>query len=350
MSKPVVIIADIDKEYLAPLELKVIEELGDKVDLEVISDPDYFESYFSDPRKAELLIVGESLYSSEIQKHNLGNIFVLTEKATSGETGDPNVSKIFKYASLKEIFSEIMFASSSALLGDSAVDRKTQVVICYSAVGGAGKTTMALGVSAGLTQAYKRVLYIDAEHIQNFHYYLADKSYASDKVYHELNSKNDQIYNNIRSHIRHEKFDYLPPFRASLSALNVEYAVFFNLIKDVKASKDYDFIVVDVDSVFNGEKASLFGLADKVLVLLTQDEYSAFKTDALTNSINCSDTDKYLFVCNKFEVEEKNALSDDKKSKVTVSEYVENIEDCGALTVKRMLDIDGFKKITYALI
>lgn len=348
MGKPVVIIADADEKYLMPLELKFIEELGDKIELEIITDQAYFKEYFSVPQKAEVLILGETWYSREIQKHNLANIFVLTEQAVAGETGELNINQIFKYTNLKEIFNEIIFKASN-LLSDNAANRKTQVVLAYSAIGGAGKTTVALGISACLAQAYKRVLYIDAEYMQNFQYYLADKTYASDEIYHELSDKNDQIYHNIHSQIRNEKFDYLPPFRASLSSLNVSYSFYAHLINTIKATKDYDFVVVDVDSVLNDEKTMLFGVADKVLVLVLQDGYAAAKTDALLNNINCSDTEKYLFVCNKFKKNGASALPEDKKTKVAISELVEWIGDADALTVERMLGVEGFQKIAYAL-
>lgn len=349
MGKPVIIIADTDEKYLMPLELKFAEELGDKVELEIITDPAYFKEYFSVPQKAEILVVGEALYSREIQKHNLANIFVLTEQASAGETGELNISTIFKYTSLKEIYNEIMFMSGD-LLGDKGLSRKTQVVMVYSAIGGAGKTTVALGTSACLSQAYKRVLYIDAEYMHSFQYYLTDKTCAPDEIYRGLSDQNSQIYNHIRDIIRNEKFDYLPPFCASLSSLSINYSFYVHLIKTIKESKDYDFIVVDVDSVFNDEKAALLGIADKVLVLVLQDHYSTLKTDVLLTNINCSDTEKYLFVCNKFQKGGANALSEDKKSKVAISEFVEYIGNCGALTVENMLAVEGFQKIAYALI
>ena len=44
MSKPLIVIADMDENYLSILEKKFLKELGDRADLEIISD---FLQHFS---------------------------------------------------------------------------------------------------------------------------------------------------------------------------------------------------------------------------------------------------------------------------------------------------------------
>mgnify|MGYP003178808683 CR=1 FL=1 len=66
MSKPLIVIADMDTAYLAELENKFLVELGDRAELEIISDPEYFEQFFSNPVTAEIVAVktgySESVY------------------------------------------------------------------------------------------------------------------------------------------------------------------------------------------------------------------------------------------------------------------------------------------------
>ena len=115
MSKVRVIIADTDINYIIPLQLKFAEEFFDAIDLEVISDRSYFEKLFAVPQKADILIVSEELYDSSLQRHNVSNIFLMTEQYEEGQTAELNVNRIFKYTSIKEIFSEITGKSASAL-------------------------------------------------------------------------------------------------------------------------------------------------------------------------------------------------------------------------------------------
>ena len=55
MSKPLIIIADTDELYLQNLERKFLEEFDDQIELEIISDPVYFEQRFETPVSVEIL-------------------------------------------------------------------------------------------------------------------------------------------------------------------------------------------------------------------------------------------------------------------------------------------------------
>lgn len=348
MSKPIVVLADLDFRYLAPLELKLVEELYDKIELEVITDKEFFNEYFSIPRTIEILIISEDLYGLSMQRHNILNMFVLSENMDTGKTEDLSFNKIFKYSSTKEIFNEIMHTSHSDLLEEKQASNETQVIMVYSAIGGAGKTTVALGVSACLTQNHKKVLYIDAEYLQNFQNFLSNKVFLPNDMYRDLRSENEKIYFNIKQAIRNEEFDYIPPFCAAIPALNIKYSMYANLIVKVKESKDYDYIVVDLDSVFNDEKAELLSLANKVLIIVKQDSYSVFKTKILLNNIDCKDSDKYIFLCNAFKNDKKNAILQENE-KIEINQYIGFINDVSTLTIDNMLKIEEFQKIAYML-
>ena len=104
MGKTTIILADTDEKFLAPLEIKFLEELDDNAVLEVITDPAFFEEYFSSPKSASVLLVSEELYTSALQRHTINNIFVLSENTEEGRTEDLIITKIFKYTSPKDIY------------------------------------------------------------------------------------------------------------------------------------------------------------------------------------------------------------------------------------------------------
>lgn len=350
MSKPIVLLADLDDKYIASLELKFIEELYDKIDFEVITDKEYFNEYFSLPRTIEILVISEELYNTEIQKHNISNVFVLSENTFVGGTEDLSVTRIFKYTSTKEIYNQIKFKSNSYFFQEDLESKETQIIIVYSPIGGAGKTTVAMGVGACLAQNNKNVLYIDAEYIQNFQYFLSKKMTIENDAYREMRSEDEKIYFKLKKYIRHELFDFLPPFCAELSSLNIKYNMYINLIKMAKESKDYDYIIVDMDSVFNAEKADLFGVADKVLILVKQDKCSAFKMEMFLNNINCKDGEKYNFICNAYKNIEKNCIIDNNnKSNFFVDEYINFIDNATELSIDMMVKNDEFQKLAYML-
>ena len=326
MAKPRIIIADTDVNYIIPLQLKFVEDFFEKVDLEIIADAQYFDTLFSTPQRAEILIVSEELYSQAMQRHNISHIFVMNEQYEEDQTADLNINHIFKYTSIKEIFNEITGKSADVLKINSAAKQETQVILFYSASGGTGKTTTAMGVSASLTKNYKRVLYINASRLQVFHHMLDNhSSITAADVYAKLASASDNIYSEIKHVVRQELFSYLPPFKAALMSLGLNYSIFEKIISSAKKSGDYDFIVVDADITFDEDKATLLNIADKVIVVVKQTLASVLATNILVSNINGANADKYIFICNDFDKEDDNALiSPNVALKFTVSDYIDH--------------------------
>ena len=216
MARPRIIIADTDNNYIFPLQLRFVEEFFEQVDLEIITDADFFNEMFATPQKADILIVSEELYDYSLQKHNIGNIFLMTEQYEEDQTDQLNLSRIFKYTSIKEIFNEITGKSSTTLKVDTSKKKEPQIVLVYSASGGVGKTTVALGMAACLTQNYKRVLYINASWLQTFQRMLENQvSISVNDVYAKLANPSENLYSEIKHVLRKELFTYLPPFKAS---------------------------------------------------------------------------------------------------------------------------------------
>ncbi|WP_289698723.1 AAA family ATPase [Bacteroides acidifaciens] len=326
MAKPRIIIADTDVNYIIPLQLKFSEDFFEKVELEIVTDNEYFETLFSTPQRADILIVSEELYSQSMQRHNISHIFVMNEQYEDEQTADLNVNHIFKYTSIKEIFNEITGKSADVLKLDKASKQETQVVLFYSASGGAGKTTVAMGVSASLTKNYKRVLYINAARLQVFQHMLENHSaITAAEVYAKLATSTENIYSDIKHVIRKELFSYLPPFKAALMSLGINYSVYEKIIVSAKKSGDYDFIIVDADVSFDEDKAALFNIADKVMVITNQSLASVLATNILVANINGASAEKYIFICNDFDKEEDNALiSPNVALKFSVSDYIDH--------------------------
>lgn len=236
MSRPRVIIADEDRGYIIPLQLKFVKEFFNQIDLEIITDRQYFLELFSKPQKAEILILSDALYDPSLQKHNIGYIFVMTEQNEESGTEELNINRLYKYTSVKEIFNEIVGKSRGALHIESDEKQETQIILVTSANGGTGKTTIAMGISAFLSQYYKkRVLYLNAGRLQNFQYMLDnDTPVTSPEIYSKLQNPTNQIYEEIKHVLRKESFSYLPTFKAALMAVGLEYSVYRKIALSAK--------------------------------------------------------------------------------------------------------------------
>lgn len=352
MAKPRIIIADIDVNYIVPLQLKFVEEFFERIDLEIISSERYFEELFGTPQKADILVVSEDLYDSSLQRHDIKNIFLMTEKSEDEQTDDLNITKIFKYTSIKEIFNEITGKSSEELKIKIKDKKETQVVFVCSASGGTGKTALAMALSACLIKNYKKVLYINAGYLQSFQRLLENGTpITTPDVYTKLISGDENVYDEIKHVIRKEVFYYLPPFKAALISLGLSFNVYEKIIMSAKRSNDYDYIVIDSDAAFDENNARLLNLSDKVVVVTEQTYAAVYATNIFVSNINGITTDKYVFVCNNFDNEKENALiSPNIKMKFAVNDYVEHITHFDQLSCEELAKDKGIQKVAFLVL
>lgn len=352
MAKPRIIIADTDVNYIMPLQLKFVENFFEKVDLEIITDADYMKELFSTPQRVDILVISEDLYDQALQRHSITKIFLMTEQYEEEGTADLRVIRMFKYTSIKEIYNEITGKSAEILRVKTVGKKETEIVLVYSACGGTGKTTVALGISACLTKNYKKVLYINADYLQSFQYLLENSTpISASDVYAKLSNSVDCSYMDIKHVIRKELFSYVPPFKAALMSLGLQYSVYEKLAVMAKKTNEYDYIIIDAEAAFDEEKARLLNLADKVIIVTNQTRLSVCATNHLVANINGVNDEKYIFVCNDFDKEAENALiASDINMKFTVSEYIDHFGHYERMKLEEFTRESGIQKVSFLII
>lgn len=349
MKKPRIVIVDEDYNYLIPLQLKFVEEFFDKVNLEIITDHDYFEQVFETPQDIEILVVSEEFYSPDVHRHNIARVFVLMEQHEVGQTDELNITRLFKYTSVKEIFNQIVSKSIDVLNIKQDSRKEPQLILVYSSEGGTGKTTIALGLAACLAKSYKRVLYINAARLQTFQHFLVNPTPISNtEVYAKLTHADDTIYREISHVIRNEDFSYLPPFKASLLSLNLPYSVYEKIAVSAKKSYDFDYVIVDCDTVFDEEKTRLMNLANRVVIVTRQTNSSVYATNRLVENINGLSAEKYLFICNDFQKNKDNSLiSPNMEVRFTVNDYIDHYNHYDQMEVEDFAKDSGMQRMSF---
>lgn len=354
MKKPRVIIADTDAAYTVPLQLKFVEEFFNQIDLEIITDRTYYETLFSAAQSVDVLIVSEELYSDGLQRHDIRHTFLMQEETDRGETtASLLVNRIGKYSSMKEIFNEIVGKSAPTFdFGEDGKKAEPRIILVTSAAGGVGKTTVAMGLCAALTKSYKRVLYLNADRLQNFQAKLSNPSpITANDVYTKLLTGGKNRFADIHHVVREEGFQYLPPFKAALMSLGLPYQIFEQLAVSAKESKDYDFIVVDADSTFDEEKARLIDIADKVIIVTDQSRAAVFATNRLYESISDAGGEKFLYLCNNFDRDSDNALTDPSlRLRFSINEYLQHFGGFDKKDLDALSKEKDVQKLAYLLI
>lgn len=346
MGKLRIILAETEETVLAGLEYKFLYELRDTADLEIISDENYFREFFSTQQKADILVCGQNLYSKELKRHDIGKVFVLCEDTSSGRTAELDIERVNKYSNPKAVMDQILSGTSLGRTKNDPI-----IVLTYSANGGAGKTTVAMGICAAMVKDFKRVLYINAERINTFQNKLHAATNIPNALINELSNPGKDIYQKMKHVIRKDGFDYLPPFSHAISSMGLPFSVYEKFAESAKESKDYDVIVIDTDSVFDEQKASLISKADRVVIIVNQTRASLFAANSLLSNLNCNDTTKYFFVCNAFSPDKKNALlSTEEKPRFVVSENIAYIDEIESLELSQLAQRGDIQKTAYLLI
>ena len=211
---------------------------------------------------------------------------------------------------------------------------------------------MAMGVAACLAQNYKRVLYINAARLQNFQYLLDNTTViSSPDVYGKLTNPTDRIYDDIKHVIRKEIFSYLPEFKAALMSLGVNFSIYEKIAISAKNSGDFDYIVIDVESAFDEKTTRLIDIADKTIIVMNQSLSGVYATNSLVANINGANTEKFIYVCNKFDGDKFNALiSPEITIKYSVNEYIENYHNNEKLKCDELSSKNEIRKVAFLII
>lgn len=350
MEKRRIVIADTDIDYIFHLQYKFVLQFDDSIDLEIITSEAYFDEMFSSLQKIDVLIVSDFLYSNSLHRHSIDTIFILSEKQTINTDDIADVYYVYKYNNISEIMNYFI-AKSKGALQNTEKKAETKIILVTSANGGTGKTTIALSLCAYISSNFKKVLYFDAEELQTFQYNIANRTTinSTDMIF-ALSQDTTDIYMGLRQFIRTEKFSYIPPFKASLLSLGLKKNIYGKIACGAKKSNDYDYILIDSDSVFDKEKTELITLADTVIILTDQSENSVLSTNQIMEEITNSSSDKYIFVCNKYEFSKENAiLENNELLRYSISGHVSFIESCSSKNIVELSAHPDIKKIGYLL-
>lgn len=349
MSRSKIVIADTDEKFLLPLELKFLSELNDEVDLEIITDPAYFQLYFSQPKNIDVLMTSEDFYTPELRNHNIGTTVVMLEKKARAEFDGRGIYTINKYSSINDLYNFIFAIDDN--ISKENTPKETKVVLVSSASGGTGKTTIAMGLCESLNNRYKKVLYIDAENMNSFQYWMKSNTTIPVTTGVAIGAGGDEAYDSVKSLICKEGFEYLPSFATSLMSMNVDLSIYEKIIEGAKLENQYDVIVVDTDASFNFEKLSLIAKADKVFMVTTQSKASAYCLGQFTKNVSCNNDDKFVFICNDYKENEYDSFSEPSiKHSYEISEYVDHIDNIDRMDIHKLGEETDINKLSFLVI
>lgn len=313
-----------DIRYIEKLSLTFLEGLKDEVDLEVITDMDYFKEYAAVPRKIDVLIINENFISDDIMKQNIKLTVLLRTQEHFLEK--ENTFSIYKFTPLQEIYYKILGKINNIFTwyDDNRNEVETSLVMVYSPIGGSGKTTVAMALSAVLSELGKKVLYLNTETIQNFQSFLDCKDCIANGFERKIAMHDENLMSNFRGAVGTEGFDYVKPMRYSTVSYGIKPENYLYFIDRLTGMNFYEYIILEVPTAFDEYTSTLMEKSSAVITVLNQDSQAVYKAEKFLENIDYTDSNKFKFVCNKYKYKDDNhILKSNILSKCTVTEYVD---------------------------
>ncbi|SEF78935.1 CO dehydrogenase nickel-insertion accessory protein CooC1 [Eubacterium ruminantium] len=221
-------------------------------------------------------------------------------------------------------------AGASVQAAKPAGGYKTKLIMVHSATGGAGKTTVALGVSRVLSRNGKKVLYICTSGYQSFGTLMKERARTD-----ASNISGCMNAGDLEKYIVHSDFDYIPEIK--INGISPKCCIpeskYIGLIDSILRTEKYDAVIVDTESTISELNRHLIEESDQLLVVTRQgrQEYSA--TTGFVSLISTIALSKCIFICNNYDKFEYDAATREGEfDNIEISGFVEHFRNYDALS------------------
>lgn len=166
------------------------------------------------------------------------------------------------------------------------MEKKTRIIAFANNKGGSGKTTSCANIGYSLAQLGKKVLLIDGDMQLNL-----SLSYFSEDEVLEMAAGEKNLYyaikkqEDLRDYIVHTPYDNLDLIPSSMLMSGMEYELFTkwqrefilrSCLKTIKASGEYDYILIDAPPTLGGWVMNILCASDYVIMPVEASPWGLF--------------------------------------------------------------------------
>ena len=394
MKKQRIILATAEENCAISLQMQLLESMGEKIQLEIVTDIAYFRQLFREPQKAWLLMVATRFYAETPRPQPVDHLIRLTDiEAEDG--GRPRDCLVwYKHADVcrrvQELLSQVeeeempeeplsksedreeisekqVWAAQEIEREEAnwlrreeerpeageetgeALRKETEILVVSSASGGVGKTTVSLALAACLAQMGERVLYVDAEQLNSFQWRMTDPGSLSGEACMALRTGNG-TWEQWEGEIRREEFDYLPPFAAPLDMLGLDGRAYEQVIRSAAESQVYDRVLVDLGNLEGESRRRILEQAGRVLLISGQGMDSAYALSILAQAMECANEEKYTFLCNDYRKEQPDAFLGGRiRASFLLEERIRHVEGIEEQSLREMGENEDVRRLAEKL-
>ncbi|KAB3537228.1 AAA family ATPase [Alkaliphilus pronyensis] len=284
-------IVDTDLDYLNALENYLMNSFSQRFQVSFFTQPDYLlKELKKEDSKIDILLINSQLYCDTLSKKNIGIVILLIEELLT--TSLDNLPCVKKYQPGNQLMANLINIYVDAFPNQFLKPNKngnTSVIGVYSPVGGSGKSTVAILTAYALAQEGKRVFYLNLENIPSICSFIdCTPSHNMSNLFYYLRNKKKNLLLKIEG-IRQLDIGlgvyYFPPIEKLTDLEEVTSEELIYLIKELKNSNQYDYIIIDFDSTYNRDKRNQMNVCDKLLLVLNQTTVTNVKASILIKEL-----------------------------------------------------------------
>lgn len=273
------VLVDSDKQYVDRLLNSIVSDYEDKIEVLAYTSP---EQLMEDKhaRGDVYLISSEYMFDKNDFPAGCGIAYFTESKEIKSFHGEKAIAK---YQRLNDIYTQVLnlYAESSGIVMDDHKNNgQISIYIITSGVGGAGKTTISVGIAQYLAMQGKKVLYISLEALGNtdVHFVRGTQGDLGDIIY-MLKSKKNNISLKLKSIIQK---DFMDVYYISSSENPYDLESFTQddvkaLIDEIQALDGYDCLVLDTDSSIDEKYIELLLKAEKIVYVDVDSRAAIYK-------------------------------------------------------------------------
>lgn len=301
-------------------------ENGNKYTAKIFTNLDSFRENTRN-QKQHILLTDADVNSEDVKVFE--QIIKISDTNNQSESGN---LVLFKYQPLKDLMSQVIahyYMQSGKAVRIVDGKQRESVITFYSASGGTGKTLFSLCLAKHLALLEKKVFYLNLELLHTTYLYFKEEKPSSAEVLYYLKNNPERLVPKIESLKSRDALSNIDYFALPTNPEEMEIITrneVETFIQALKQTKNYDYIIIDLDSSLHVRNSTSLDISDEIFWILSTDETSFERTknmlDKDLHNINL-DHSKVHFILNKvgsgnfdgfntynFSIEEKIAFRD----------------------------------------
>ncbi|MHB9094688.1 MAG: P-loop NTPase family protein [Eubacteriales bacterium] len=291
MYKIRLVLADRDGKYLDKLTEFINSSFLSRIKVSSYTKVDLLEEYLSSGEKTDVLLAHPDFLCRAPEGYgNIELVLALSDGSTNGrisgykcihkyQPGDKLVNRLIN------LYSEVNVNIAQLVTGNY----DTQLVSVYSPCGGAGKTSVVLGLATRLSELGVSVLCLSLEGINSLVSTLSSTGNAAmTHIFLSLAEQADTLPAKVEAFKTTDssrKIDFLEPPECFIELSELKNRDLRSLLQGLKQMGKYEFILVDLESAAGEQALTVFHHSDKVVLVQVPDSICRLKTEGFLSQV-----------------------------------------------------------------